>query len=216
MDKICVSIFANDFDFCLEVVKKYDFVELRLDEGKLSHSQVSEIITTGKNIIATCRKGYISDEKQFESLLSAINHGCDYIDIEHDLVTAYKNKLIDTSKANECKIISSYHNLKITPNFNELKRNALKLNGNCDIIKIACKVNTRDDLMNLIKLYDELPSGRLISIGLGELGKISRIAALFLGAPFTYASYSGKAKTADGQIDYLDMKRILDVLEYDI
>jgi 3-dehydroquinate dehydratase-1 len=37
---------------------------------------------------------------------------------------------------------------------------------------------------------------------MGELGKISRIVAPFLGAEFTYASLSDEDATAPGQISY--------------
>jgi 3-dehydroquinate dehydratase-1 len=52
----------------------------------------------------------------------------------------------------------------------------------------------------------------IIALGMGNLGKITRIAAPFLGAPFTYAYPTGRKRTAEGQfsIDKLEdiMKRI--------
>ncbi|OGU17569.1 MAG: hypothetical protein A2X61_15380 [Ignavibacteria bacterium GWB2_35_12] len=208
MDKICVSIFANDFDFCIEIVKKYEFVELRLDERKLSNTQISEIIKAGKSIITTCRRGYISDEERFDTLHAAVNLGTEYIDIEHDFEPAYKNKLVDSAKANECRIINSYHNFDVTPEYQELAQIAKSLENDCDIIKIACKVNSRDDLINLLPLYKEFELGKLISLGIGNLGKISRVAALILGAPFTYASSDKGIETSEGQLDYITLKQI--------
>lgn len=212
MDKICVSIFANDYDFSLEVVKKYEFVELRLDEGILDNSQIAEIISSGKKIISTCRSGYISDEKRYEILLSAIKNGTTFIDIEHDFKPELRNKLINKAIESNIKIISSYHNLEHTPNLKDLKSIVSILNENSDIVKIACKVNNQEDLLNVLELYRELLPGKLISIGLGEMGKISRIAGLFLGAPFTYASAGNGLETSEGQIDYETFNQILNEL----
>ena len=212
MDKICVSIFANDYNFCIKVVKKYEFVELRLDEGKLSNTQIGEIINTGKKIIATCKNGLINDEKRFVTLMSAINHGCDFIDIEHDFEPAYKNKLVDSAKSNECKIINSYHNFDETPDYKDLKNIASTLNNNCDIIKIACKVNSHYELLNLLNLYREFETGKLISLGMGDIGKISRVASLIMGSPFTYTSTGHGSETSEGQIDYETLNQIMNEL----
>ena len=214
MDKICVSIFANDFNFCIEVVMKYEFVELRLDKGQLNNAQIGEIITAGKNIIATCRAGFIPDENRFDTLLSAINQGTEYIDIEHEFESGFKNKLIEAAKKKGCKIINSYHNYDVTPCFNELLKIAKSLENNCVIIKIACKVNSRDDLINLMTLYKEFEPWKLISLGLGDMGRISRVAAIFLGAPFSYASVKNGLETAEGLLEYENLKYILDGLEF--
>jgi 3-dehydroquinate dehydratase-1 len=47
---------------------------------------------------------------------------------------------------------------------------------------------------------------------MGDLGKISRIIAPFLGAEFTYASLSDNESTAPGQISYQKLNQfILDI-----
>ena len=93
----------------------------------------------------------------------------------------------------------------------------MKLSGNvfslgCDIAKIACKVNSHADSVRLLSLYDRSGTGEIISIGMGNKGKITRIASVCLGAPFTYASYSEGMETAVGQLNYKEVKQILEIL----
>jgi 3-dehydroquinate dehydratase len=48
---------------------------------------------------------------------------------------------------------------------------------------------------------------------MGDLGKITRIASLLLGAAFTYASIDDRKKTAPGQIDSKKLKEILEMIK---
>jgi 3-dehydroquinate dehydratase-1 len=48
---------------------------------------------------------------------------------------------------------------------------------------------------------------------MGNLGKITRIASLLLGADFTYASIDDSKKTAPGQIDLKKLKEILEMIK---
>jgi 3-dehydroquinate dehydratase len=48
---------------------------------------------------------------------------------------------------------------------------------------------------------------------MGDLGKISRIAALFMGAEFTFASASDEFATAPGQISYTKLRTIVELLK---
>jgi 3-dehydroquinate dehydratase len=48
---------------------------------------------------------------------------------------------------------------------------------------------------------------------MGEKGKLSRVTALLLGSPLTYASLKEGRETAEGQIDYKSLKKILPLLK---
>ena len=67
-----------------------------------------------------------------------------------------------------------------------------------DIVKIASHVSRAEDLQNLFKLYRK--DCRMVIIGMGKLGVISRIAAPLLGAEFTFAAPEAGKETAPGQI----------------
>ena len=208
-DKICVSIFANEYNKCIEIVKQYPLVELRLDKGLLNKRHLRGLIAFGNKIIATCRRGFITDIQRYEILLDAIKLKVEFVDLEHTIKPKFRNKLFKAASENKIKIIGSYHNFKVTPNYKELKKISASLIKQSQIAKIACKVNTTDDLWNLINLYRDFEPGKLISIGLGKKGKLTRIAGLFIGAPFTYASLKNHKETAKGQIDFITMEEAL-------
>ena len=53
----------------------------------------------------------------------------------------------------------------------------------------------------------------VVSLGMGELGKVTRIASLMLGAEFSFASQDDGAETAPGQIPYSTMKELVVEIE---
>jgi 3-dehydroquinate dehydratase len=48
---------------------------------------------------------------------------------------------------------------------------------------------------------------------MGELGKISRIAAAFMGAEFTFASATDESATGPGQISYTKLRTIIELFK---
>lgn len=238
---ICLSIEANNFQECIEIVKTHDFIELRLDKCNFANQEIKKILSYPIKYIATCRPGFHPDDKRIEILKNAILAGVDYIDIEFDSDEYFLTGLIKFSHKYDTKIILSYHNFNETPTLKIL----LDIINSCfeygaDIAKIACKANTIDDCMRILSLYDRISElipnssnietqtskiehrisniefsqgGKLIAIGMGELGKITRIAAHFLGAPFTYASYKRGMETAEGQIDIKSLKKIFELMK---
>ena len=113
----------------------------------------------------------------------------------------------------QCDVIISYHNYEMTPELGELEQIMNKcFEFGADIAKIATLVNVNRDNSKILSLYKA--PGRLVAIGMGELGKISRIVAPFLGAEFTYASLTDDNPTAPGQISYIKLnKYILEIMQ---
>jgi 3-dehydroquinate dehydratase I len=234
---ICLSIEANNFDECFEIIKTHDFVELRLDKCNFTNEEINIFFSYPIKFIATCRPGFHPDEKRKELLMNAIQAGTEYIDIEIDSDLTFLEELMKLAREYNTKIILSYHNYIETPTLTIL----LEIIKSCfekgaDIAKIACKVNSKDDCSRIFSLYElthplipsqegksviehrasniELPQeGKLIVIGMGDLGRITRIAAPYLGAPFTYASYESGMETADGQIDLDSLTKIYELIK---
>ena len=67
----------------------------------------------------------------------------------------------------------------------------------------------RESIILLGLLLDSRP---LVVIGMGEKGKVTRIAAPILGSPFTYASLSSGKETAAGQLDKINLEKIFKIL----
>jgi 3-dehydroquinate dehydratase type I len=185
--------------------------ELRIDQTNFSEDEIQELFALPVDIIATCRPGTKSVSQRESLLLAAISSGAAYVDIEIDADTDYFHKISDKAKQQNCKLIVSYHNLEHTPQMAELE----DILGNCfrmeaDIAKIACHVHSFADCARMLFLYQN--EKNIIAFGLGKIGTFTRIASLFLGAPFTYAALAPGKETADGQLDRQRLQKILDTL----
>lgn len=206
--KICVSISGLSVPEILEVIKGMEMAEIRLDGGKFTPEDIREIFSARAQMIATCRAGSLKDEDRMGLLMEAINSGAEYVDIEIDSNKWYREKIIEEARRNGCKVILSYHNLRLTPPDDVLLNTVKKFKRmKGDILKIACKANKLSDTARLIGLLGHLEN--TVVIAMGEKGRISRIAGPLMGAPFTYASLSKGKETAEGQIEFRRMKEIM-------
>jgi len=207
---ICVSISKATNRELLSYSKKFNFMEIRFD--LLEKREIDKEIYKNSNIIATCRNGIYSQKEQLEIMKNAVLNGAKYVDFDFELFLSAKSYILSFLKeSTNCKLIISYHNFKETFEFNNLKEIFFNIKQeHPDIIKIATFINSKKDLLSLFKLYEfKFP---LIALGMGELGKISRLASLFLGAPFSYASIN-QNKTAPGQLDYKTLTHFLKQLQ---
>jgi len=210
---ICVSIDAQNYDECDFYLSKYSFIEYRLDSTRMSLDEINRLFNASNKLIATCRPGKFDDEMRHRILLNAVQGGAQYVDLDNNTETIKISEIKNEAKKSFCKLILSYHNFDITPDESTLKDiiNTSLVKG-ADIVKIACKSNSESDNINLLTLYRHFPKGKLISIGMNETGRITRVAAPYLGAPFTYASIERDSETAPGQINIQSLKRIFDLM----
>ena len=163
-------------------------------------------------MIATCRPGGTLDENARKKLLlSAIESGASFVDIEVENRDEYKKEIISAAKTKGCAVIVSSHNYNRTPSGAELGQVIdWCFDSGADIAKIACKVNSEQDCARLFGLLDD--NRKIVVVGMGKAGRIVRIAAPLLGSPFTFASLGNGKETADGQINKDEMAQILKIL----
>lgn len=203
---ICISIgHSRQFDSLSEL--EPDLIELRFDLIGDSPRDIVAAIPTGCEFIATCRPNAITPEKQIQILSEAIEFGARYIDIEIESEASVKEALIAKARQYGVDVIISYHNYENTPDKSEL----LKILHDCfetgaDVAKLACMVSSVEDNANLLSLYSE--KKRMVILGMGEIGKISRLAALHLGAEFTFASLGASEETAPGQLSVSEFEKL--------
>lgn len=210
---ICVSIANKIFEDCRYALKDLDFAELRLDTMDFSEYAVKKIFSMPLKLIATCRSGTKNDKQRQGLLLAAIDAGAAYVDVELEADENYRSKLIETAKQKHCKVIISYHNFEKTPNKVELKHIMQDcFDAGADIAKIACQVNCDQDNARLLSLLDS--DEKLVVIGMGEKGKITRIVAPLLGSEFTFAALSKGQETASGQITKQELEEIYKRLDF--
>ncbi|MCK5740691.1 MAG: type I 3-dehydroquinate dehydratase [Chlorobi bacterium] len=222
MDKFCVSVAEVDFEHCMMILKSHkmqdnDLIELRLDNCKFDSEHIKHLFSYSIDVIATCRPGSKTDDQRKELMLNCIESGAAYVDIEIDSPADYRKTLISAAKAKNCKVILSYHNEESTPPTNELMSIIQQcFDEKADISKIACLTSTEAECARIISLYsrvnDKFDEGQLLAIAMGKAGRISRIAAPLLGAPFTYAAVTLGRETALGQFDLRKMKQISEMM----
>lgn len=208
---ICVSLYEPSVALFLEKLKFIEFAEIRLDALDIDEiKNINLIFKTHTNLIATCRKNSCyNDIKRKAVLINAIDLGAAYVDIEIDSDESFKEDLIRYAFKKNVKVIISYHNYEKTPSLPELKNIIeMGIKDKADIIKVAVKVNNLIDnniIMALPALYEKTT---IITIGMGELGKITRISAPFTNTPFTFVSFDENSATAPGQLSIKEFEHI--------
>ncbi len=208
---ICVSI--AQITQIVEVLRSgVGLIELRLDLMGKFPAEIYTLIPQGTKTIATCRPGIYSEEEKILLLKSCMDLGASFIDIEIESSRDHLNELINYAQKCGSGVLISYHNFDQTPNRSELVRMmnmCYTLGGT--IAKIASHVNSVEDIRNLISLYDT--PGKKIVIGMGKLGRITRIMAPYLGAEFTFASPGVGGGTAPGQLSLKQLNELYKVID---
>lgn len=207
---ICVSIAESSVRGCLKALNGLDLAEIRMEGMDLTRNDIQRIFSQPVKLIATCRPGRILDEKRMEHLLYAIHAGASYVDVEIESDGAWKREIIKTAGRKECQVIMSFHDYEKTPGLERLKAVVSRcFSEGADIVKIACMVRSEQDNARLLGLLNRRQhKNKLIVIGMGEKGKITRIVAPFFGSLFSYASLSPGKETAEGQITKENLEAI--------
>jgi len=209
---ICVCLSETNFHKCYELTKKFDLSEIRLDLTGFKKAEIEKIFSSGAKLIATCRPGQVSDNDRKELLKKAIFSGAAYVDVEFETDFGFKQDIIAAAVSKKCDVIISYHNFEYTPPREQLKIIANQcFDMGANVAKISCMVQKPEDNASLLSLYE--PGKRIVSFGMGELGKISRIAAAFMGAEFTFASATDESATGPGQISYTKLRTIIELFK---
>jgi len=208
---ICTAISEKNFEKCIEMVGLYDLAEIRIDLTKFSKEQVKKIFSTHKNLVATCRPEEYTDEERGELLKTAIKAGSRYVDVEIESSRDFIEDIKKVASDYNCNLIISYHNFEETPSQKELET----IISECfflgaDVAKVACMVNDVKDNATLLSLFGL--GKRLISLGMGDLGKITRVVAPIMGSEFTFAAPDSSEGTAPGQITTERMKEIFSIM----
>ncbi len=207
---ICVSISGLSACEILAEIKELPMVELRLDLLEVSPSDIEKICRAHHNLIVTCRPGKLSRMERKERLSIAISSGAAYVDIEYEAEKEWKSEIAALAHQHGVKVILSSHNFEITPDDAELNLLIKAMQAEEPaLVKLACQANSTQDSARLLSLYET--HSNLIAIGMGPLGIVTRVAAPFLGAPFTFAAGSAGA-TAAGQLTYPEMQRIFQIM----
>lgn len=220
---ICISIGEPSVALCRILLDSLDpgraMAEIRLDGADLTEEEVREIFGLYPNLIATFRPTNTrTDEERWSLLKAAIDAGAAWVDVDIENQEDFRHEISGAAKQKQCRLILSYHNYQNTPGLEQLETIMDRcFQAGAGVSKIACTVQNEADAARILSLYARpLPPGvdasgkpfALMALGMGDKGTITRIAATYLGAPFTYASIPNAPQTARGQLDYTTMEQI--------
>ncbi|MBN1186015.1 MAG: type I 3-dehydroquinate dehydratase [Bacteroidales bacterium] len=209
---ICISLAEKDPSQCLNLLSQVEMAEIRLDLVNYCDADIKKIFSAGKKLVATCRPKQYPDEKQMRSLTMAIQSGASYIDIEMEAPETIRKELIQVAKLNECDVILSYHNYSNTPDIVELNKMVEEMYSmGADVAKVATMANDMKDAAKILSLYSL--GKRIVALGMGDAGKITRLMAPLFHAEFTFATLEKGKETAPGQVTKDQLIEILNLIK---
>lgn len=216
--KICIPIRAKSPQEAKKQVKK------ALERGMIFKDLLLEVWLDALNpgfcrflrsipkpCIAVCRgpeeKGTFkgTEASRIEMLKSAAKCGAKFVDVGIQTVPALIKSLKKVCRKSKTSLIISSHFWDATPAKEELLRIVRRAkNLGADIVKIAAKINKWSDNVILFEVTSvAVKMGiKIISVGMGKRGKISRLGCPMLGSYLTYAALDKKSKTASGQMTF--------------
>jgi len=209
---ICVSIVENNPQRCIEKTACADMAEIRIDLSKFTADDVCTVFSQAHTpTIATCRPELADDKTRVALLKTAIENGAHYVDIEIESSPEIKQEIVLFARQHNCKTIISYHNYENTPADEELHAivNQCFADG-ATIAKIATTAVSETDSARILALYARYEN--LVALAMGEKGKITRLANIFVGSPFTFAALDAQSATAPGQLTVEECDLFMDLM----
>lgn len=223
--KICIPIREKSLERAKKQVKRArkqaDFIEIWLDSfgAKISQADLKKLIKSSrKPVIAVCRgvleKGAFRDSEQerIGILEKAVLCGAKFVDCGIQTDQKLIKQLKQTCKENGAKLIISKHIWNKTPPLSQLVKILQKADKlGADITKIATYAAKWEDNATLFELTRRAfeKDKKVIFLGMGEKGKISRIGCALLGGFLTYVALDEKSKTAAGQLTVAECIKLL-------
>lgn len=191
--KNCLTVANMTFEQALELIPQFPMAEIRMDLLEFTDEEYKKIFLLSTELIATCR-----NDTKISQLENAINYGADYIDIEYEILERDRNHLLGLAKSKKAKVIISHHNFDNSDSdkWDEIIKNSKEYGA--DFVKLAVKVDTKEDAIKLMNLYTKYQN--IIAFGLGEWAQFTRIMSYYIGAPWVFVYY--EKSIAEGQLRY--------------
>lgn len=220
---LCSVAMGKTMDELLENIslckRETPFVEVRSDylniQSEIDVKRIRKI--AGKKSIFTCRRKdeggnwQGSEEDRLLLLRHAFICGFSYIDVE---LKTLEEGVFSIPKGMEGQTMVSFHNFKLTPSEDELKNIIARMQEySPGIKKIATLVRDETDMMTLYKiLITKRMDEEMCVIGMGNMGRQTRIIAPLLGGFLTYCSINSEG-SAPGQMTCSTMKNFYRLLK---
>ncbi|MCU4548565.1 type I 3-dehydroquinate dehydratase [Acinetobacter pittii] len=207
-----------------------DLAEFRIDLLSFAND-TKQVIALGhelkkilgnKSMIATIRTKNeggqleISDVdygKTYQAYLK--NPFMDWLDVEMFRDQKVVSEIVQKAHQKKVLVVMSNHDFQKTPSQDEIEKRLLKQDQmGADILKIAVMPKSKQDvftLMNATLKVSQQTTKPLLTMSMGQLGTISRVATANMGGSYSFGMI-GQA-SAPGQIDVTKLKQILQTVQ---
>lgn len=206
-----------------------DIIELRVDaweeieDADASLALLAEVRGLVElPVVLTCRGHWEGGLKEVsERAKDALYSGAvtkrlvDFVDKELSYGPAKLEELKGLSASNGVSLIVSCHDFRKTPSMPFIYAQlARQIACGADVAKIALMPQSEEDVLKVFEatlaVRRDFPDTPLITMSMGRLGQVSRIAGGLYGSDLTFAV--GSAASAPGQIPVKEMRGAFDLL----
>ncbi len=218
----------------LILAKKPDILEWRVDffEGIGNSAEVIRVAQRIKQLAGdipllftrrSSREGGETISLSEDEVLALYNAVCesrqvDIIDFEMSNDPTHIALLRQASRANDVKLILSFHNFSLTPGLEALNQRFLQAEQlGADIAKVAVMPRNLEDVLTLLSATLQSSQALkipLISMSMGAYGSLTRLFGWTFGSALTFAV--GAASSAPGQVPIEDLNTVLRILRKSI
>ena len=203
-----------EFNRALRMRRPPDLFELRLDAfGTALGDLGSHIEKLGAEIIITARHpdeggaNALSADQRRALLLSFLPHAA-WVDIELRSVSALPG-ILQAARKQGAGIILSFHDFQDIPSVKRLDELARRAHSFApELFKVAARTDRPEQLARLLEFFDHHGgSGKVVAMGVGKLGRRSRLELARRGCPLNYAHLGTAA--VEGQLSIAELRRAL-------
>lgn len=210
-----------------------DVVEWRADHFA-ELTDVSRVVSTarlladdlaGRPLLFTCRttaeggRASLGDERYGQLILAVVESGAvDLVDVEYERDRAVVDGVLTAARERDVPVVASYHDFTGTPGRDQIvdRLRAMQDRG-ADICKIAVMPHGPADVLTLLEAtriaHERYVDRPLITMAMGPLGVVSRIAGQLVGSAATFGTV-GRA-SAPGQVPVDALDAALRLLDYE-
>lgn len=140
----------------------------------------------------------------------------DLLDVELSLPEKTIETVVTTAHEHDLKVVMSSHDFKQTPSKDALFERFIQMQERgADLCKVAVTPQTSADLLTLFAVTNEMTihyaKCPIITLAMGDLGKITRIAGQLFGSAATFATVGDAS--APGQLPAEQVRELLATLK---
>ena len=201
----------------------YELIPRNVSEVDVKNSikRLKEAIE--KPVLFTCRSSKEggkfpgTEEERTEILMKAIESEVSWVDLEINIDSKLRKKLVKSASESNTKVVSSFHDVEETPNADQIISLIEENSDSGDLIKLCFKTNDHHDGIEIVNACWTLRNSphQMSLMGLGPSGDWTRLHAPLLNQAMVYATLESDFHLGKkGLINVRDLTDAWDMLEY--